>query len=74
MVADKIEASGNSGVAEARLSNNDKNMWYLSINPLPEIIKGNKEAQADIATCAANTVLMSKPLFSLLPPPVEDDY
>ena len=41
LVCDKLEASGNSAVADKTLTNNLKTFWYISIKPLPDIIKNN---------------------------------
>ena len=73
-MCDKIEASGNTAVANKDLVNNSKTMWYLSIQPLPDIIKNNPRVQRDVATCSAITALMTRPMYSLLPPPIENDY
>ena len=49
-------------------------MWYLSIKPLPEIIAKHPKDERDIVTCAANTVLVTRPSYSLMPPPKEEDF
>ena len=49
--SDKVEASGFKGRQEQ--INYDKITWYISIKPLPDVIKENEYVQNDLGSCAA---------------------
>ena len=74
LLCDKIEALGNNAVLDKSLANNDKQMWYILPKSLPEVIANDPRVQRDITTCSAITALMTRPMYSLLPPFEEDEY
>ena len=70
--SDAIEASGN-------INNNetikyDKNSWYISYKPLPEVIATDENVLDDLLSCAAKGAMMSRPLQELEPKVKNNDY
>ena len=51
LYSDKVEASGFKGRQDQ--INYAKITWYISIKPLPDIIKENEYVQNDLGSCAA---------------------
>ena len=40
-------------------------MWYIHIKPLPYLIRTDPDVVEDVLTCAANTALMTRPIYNL---------
>ena len=69
-----IAVNASNNVGNKQYVNYGKTGWYISVDPLPPVIKNNHYVQNDLVACSAYSVMKTRPMHSLRPELKENEY